>query len=538
MKKFLSLSLALMLILGLNSFGITASAAEKTIMPYNYLLLTEDEQGLYDSLREAIITNTPELVFEPALPRTAALKLLTLARDCDPELMNIKGINVTGDRNLTTFTFTYSLGEAAYKLAMKRINDAAAEVVEYMDDRGYSDYQKINYIHNYIAKNAELSTDYKYRDIPYGVLYGGKGSEKGYAKAFSFLCAKAEIYSTVVYNAENASDVWNKVYYNQKWYNVDVAADDADKTLINNVNYAFLMVPDFFMTAAPDSSVFISPECTDAAKGYYQTAKLMASTAEKAGDIIKAQVLKNAKTKKVSNNTFSISISRNESYAEFKDLVNNEFYLLDLLIAADKSLGGGKIVTDVAGITFLDRTRVAVITVYYPNTKLSDYYKNTDSFSDEMIDYINSKIGGETPAETLTPETESAEEDTAEDFSDEMLKLVNELRVSKNLNELTIDEGLTKAANLRAKELPENFSHTRPDGTECFTAFESFGSYGYMGENIAMGTLTMTTAAEAYITWENSEGHYANMVNENFTLLGVGKYTDGDSTYWVQVFAS
>ena len=56
----------------------------------------------------------------------------------------------------------------------------------------------------------------------------------------------------------------------------------------------------------------------------------------------------------------------------------------------------------------------------------------------------------------------------------------------KNLKKLKYDYELEKAAMQRAMEIALNFSHTRPDGTSCFTAY----SYTSAGENIAAGYTT------------------------------------------------
>ena len=58
-------------------------------------------------------------------------------------------------------------------------------------------------------------------------------------------------------------------------------------------------------------------------------------------------------------------------------------------------------------------------------------------------------------------------------------------------------------------------------------------SYQSAGENIAKGYRT----AEAVVTaWMNSEGHRANILNANYTEIGVGYEADGN--YWTQWFRS
>lgn len=61
-------------------------------------------------------------------------------------------------------------------------------------------------------------------------------------------------------------------------------------------------------------------------------------------------------------------------------------------------------------------------------------------------------------------------EDYGSNFPAEVLELVNRERAKAGVRPLQLAEDLTAAASIRAKELPRQFSHTRPDGRDCFTA--------------------------------------------------------------------
>lgn len=119
----------------------------------------------------------------------------------------------------------------------------------------------------------------------------------------------------------------------------------------------------------------------------------------------------------------------------------------------------------------------------------------------------------------------------------EMLRLVNRAREKAGVEPLKLNPSLINVANVRAEEIAESFSHTRPDGSHFSTVLDNFGiSYYCSGENIAAGVVT---AGETVNWWINSPSHYENIVNPNFTQLGVGYYYDENSTYkyhWVQIF--
>lgn len=121
--------------------------------------------------------------------------------------------------------------------------------------------------------------------------------------------------------------------------------------------------------------------------------------------------------------------------------------------------------------------------------------------------------------------------------AEEVVRLVNEERRRLGLNELVLDEAMMTAAETRAKEQKTLFSHTRPDGSKCFTVFAQYEIPAtYRGENLASGS----KCPPDYVMkmWIESEGHYANIKNERFSRIGVGYFESGQYGYWAQLFAN
>lgn len=143
----------------------------------------------------------------------------------------------------------------------------------------------------------------------------------------------------------------------------------------------------------------------------------------------------------------------------------------------------------------------------------------------------------EPPAPEPEPEPAPQAPYFNEAYEQAVLDQVNQVRQGLGLSPLTLNTTLVNAAHTRSVEIVELFSHTRPDGRSCFTAWDEAGiSYCSVGENIAAGQQTPDEVME---DWINSPGHYANIVNENFTELAVGCYYVPGSTYgyyWVQCF--
>lgn len=122
-------------------------------------------------------------------------------------------------------------------------------------------------------------------------------------------------------------------------------------------------------------------------------------------------------------------------------------------------------------------------------------------------------------------------------YEEQVVALVNAERAKEGLPALTVDEKLQSAALARAKETVQLFSHTRPNGTSCFTILKEYGiSYRSAGENIAYG---QRSPEEVVTGWMNSPGHRANIMNQNFTKIGIGYYQAPNGVkYWSQLFLS
>lgn len=125
----------------------------------------------------------------------------------------------------------------------------------------------------------------------------------------------------------------------------------------------------------------------------------------------------------------------------------------------------------------------------------------------------------------------------------EMLGYVNEVRKQYGLRELEGLELLDSAADVRANELLENYSHDRPDGNSYITAIEEtdLPEWRVAAENIAYGMNSMTTVKEAFDAWMDSPPHRENILNPDVRYMACAKATkteNGEYTYWEQLFYS
>jgi len=141
----------------------------------------------------------------------------------------------------------------------------------------------------------------------------------------------------------------------------------------------------------------------------------------------------------------------------------------------------------------------------------------------------------ETPELPETPEVDTPEDNTTLSHAEQVVTLVNAERAKEGLAPLSIDTKVQAAAQVRAVESEQSFSHTRPNGSSFATALkEQNVSYRRAGENIAWG---QRSPEEVVNAWMNSSGHRANIMNPNFTKIGVGYYRNSKGlNYWSQLF--
>lgn len=119
-------------------------------------------------------------------------------------------------------------------------------------------------------------------------------------------------------------------------------------------------------------------------------------------------------------------------------------------------------------------------------------------------------------------------------YEEEVVRLVNEIRVKNGLRELTYNWELSRVARYKSQDMKDNryFSHTSPVYGSPFQMMKDFGiTYRSAGENIARGQKSPQVVVNA---WMNSSGHRANILNSSFTEIGVGYVADGN--YWTQMF--
>ena len=131
-------------------------------------------------------------------------------------------------------------------------------------------------------------------------------------------------------------------------------------------------------------------------------------------------------------------------------------------------------------------------------------------------------------------------------FINEVLELVNEERSERGLNSLELDDTLVDIAEDHSQSMANNdfFGHKDPtDGSSPLDRIDEGGyEWSRWGENVAAGYATPEDVMEG---WMKSPGHRSNILNPNFTEIGIGydflgndKGSVNYNHYWTQVFGT
>ena len=127
-------------------------------------------------------------------------------------------------------------------------------------------------------------------------------------------------------------------------------------------------------------------------------------------------------------------------------------------------------------------------------------------------------------------------------FAPVLVDETNLTRVSDSLPPLKTSELLEAAAMYKAKDMAERgyFAHVSPDGRTPWYWFKQAGyDFSYAGENLAVNFSDSKDVVDA---WMKSPRHRANILNSNFTEIGIataqGIYQSHEAVFVVQLFGA
>lgn len=169
----------------------------------------------------------------------------------------------------------------------------------------------------------------------------------------------------------------------------------------------------------------------------------------------------------------------------------------------------------------------------------SDQQADTPSHNGQSADSQQGNHNGQSD-DSQKGNDDSQKDQSGQDigqFEQKVVDLTNQERTQRGLPKLKVDNELSKMANKKAQDMADNnyFDHNSPTYGSPFDMMSQFGiSYTSAGENIAAGQSTPQDVVDG---WMDSSGHRANILNQNYTYIGVGHVEGGSyGHYWVQEF--
>jgi uncharacterized protein YkwD len=155
-------------------------------------------------------------------------------------------------------------------------------------------------------------------------------------------------------------------------------------------------------------------------------------------------------------------------------------------------------------------------------------------------------LGGAAAIAGLAPRTTTEAHPSSsycvESFEQEMLTLINSHRAANGRGQLKLGQNIGAAAQHHSADMADRnyFSHTTAGSGEGPS--QRMIAHGYpanmtwWGENIYAGYgiqngVDLGSAQAAFTAWKNSAGHNANMLNPNYTTIGIDRSSNPNSQY-------
>lgn len=304
---------------------------------------------------------------------------------------------------------------------------------------------------------------------------------------------------------------------------------DIDTTLNQSVEVPTIEAPEYTFTTLDGSKV------SSNGKGYEATVLMFGSTTCSNTGYTLSEVAKSDWIK--SSNIRVIFIEFQQASKEETQSFVNRYGSKDIISCYDTtSKANGAMWFYVMRYYGSASTAAAPVTVLIDgDNMIQDIYLEGAQSADDLITKINKFADTEyVPKDPYYGVNVNLTIHGMEDYNsaNKVYELVNQARIKNGLTPLYLDKDLTETAMQRAAELAVYYSHVRPDGSECFTIFPH--SQTGRWENIAVGAVDADMVMES---WIDSPGHYANIMQERATNIGVGCFIDDKGMrYWVQCF--
>lgn len=247
---------------------------------YAYQSLTGYDALLYTQIAAALDHHEASIPVEISEPKEA-MQILSYVLADYPEYFWVEGggtiITTTRNGKAVSYSleFIYLMDENQRGEIQTKI-DAAAELCLSQIDPGWTEYDKVKAVYDFIITNTEYNIKRSSDQTLYSVMVSGEGVCTGYAKATQYLLSRLGIFCAYITGNIPGRDshAWNLVKVDGEYYFLDTTwgdpVFDGEPMPEDNISYDYFCITtgDLLKTHQIDSNLPV-PECTAVESNYY-----------------------------------------------------------------------------------------------------------------------------------------------------------------------------------------------------------------------------------------------------------------------------
>lgn len=223
-----------------------------------YSMLNSSEKKAYELIYRACVHHDDKVNISAAgISSKNSFKIFQYVISESPELFWVNDGNISSEGEPVINLFLYYTNSVDEENSrFKELEETAVKVIQEAQKTD-SLYDFVMYLHDWIVDKAEYNNSNSQKRLLAGtddIILDGKGLCTAYARAFMYLCHKADIDCVMVSGrGDNGMGVeehsWNLVKLDGKWYAMDVTWDDplyAPGTAVTDVmkTYAYFCLSD------------------------------------------------------------------------------------------------------------------------------------------------------------------------------------------------------------------------------------------------------------------------------------------------------
>lgn len=249
---------------------------------YYYESLAENEKMIYQEILQGVLDGEKEIYLHSADAKKNN-ELFQFVLNDHPEIFWCDGRGNTtiykkGAEQYSVLSPEYQYEGEERESRQEEIDIAVQTILDAAPKDG-TEYEKIQYVYEYVINHTEYWEESSDNQNIYSVLVNGKSVCAGYARTTQYLLEQLDVFCTYVTGCAKRLDsevsvphAWNLVSCDGAYYYVDttwgdpVYSNEEDANIV--YDYLCISQMELFQTHTPDTEIKL-PECVSDAANYY-----------------------------------------------------------------------------------------------------------------------------------------------------------------------------------------------------------------------------------------------------------------------------